>query len=164
MPLSANCSPKREPHALYLNQNPTKIISFLKDKSSMNSGNIRRGLLLAPRTWSLNLKYEKSCKNKIWGIYFPAFSIILTSLPQLLDPLPLYGWTRYTLHSPKWCSAIILWLKCRNASGITCNCEVPIKLEGSRAGWLESLVTNAQCTTIETCSSPYWEVTKNGLA
>ena len=39
MPLSANCSPKREPHALYLNQNPTKIISFLKDKSSMNSGN-----------------------------------------------------------------------------------------------------------------------------
>jgi len=37
MPFSANYSPKREPHALYLNQNPTKIISFLKDKRLMKS-------------------------------------------------------------------------------------------------------------------------------
>ena len=32
MPLSSNYSPKGEPHASYLNQNPTEIISFLKDE------------------------------------------------------------------------------------------------------------------------------------
>ena len=37
MPLSSNYSPKGEPHASYLNQNPTEIISFLKDKRLMKS-------------------------------------------------------------------------------------------------------------------------------